>query len=497
MSEHRSSGEAAMDERNDDPFDPVLAEALGGDEPPDLTDRILSASAHDRARAFARVHERDGARRHRFVMAVAALLMIAVVVGVMAMRDEVGAQVATQDPSIEVEIADPAALAAFVPRMSSMILVARVDANGKRLSDMPEHAAVVADTKLRAGLQAALLQPEVVGASLPGESAQCEIRFCAGTSFVRARLHFDGESASLLFRTFSLPDVVEAEVASSLRMVWQELARKEAPPRRRVHVSSLRELVAAIGSDRTIELVGGPFELTAGDEAGEFPANEHVQFDREFGVECMVVRGVQNLHVRAVGSPVRLLSRSPADVIVVRSCRGLVLEGLVLGHVEGLAMSCVAPVLRCEESSDIVVRGCELFGCGTEAVVARTVERLRLESCEVHTCRHGVMTFENSRDLLFSGTVFRDCAMFAEGFRFDGCEGVTFADCSIRGMNGGVAGGPVSLDLFLVRMDEPVRIVGGEIVRNRCHALANSKLLLDLRDVRVRDNGPDADFEAK
>lgn len=480
-------------DRSEDAFDRVLTEAFSGEEPPDLVQRVLASSADERARAFANVHRPPESRLRRLAAFAAALLVLAVVVGVFASRGERNEAALAQDPALEVEIASAAALAAYLPRVHAIELVARLDATGRRLSDAPEHTGVLADTALRTELLQALSNVAVVGDPLPSERAECELRLCAGTSFARARLHFDRESASLGFRSFSLPEVVQVALATTLRGQWQELAQKEPPSRRRVAVDDLRQLIAAIGSDRTIDLVGGPYVLTAGDDKGDFPTNPHVRFDTEWGTERMIVEGVRNLHVRAVGAPVHVLSRSPSDVLVLLDCTGIVLEGLVLGHVEGLALHCVAPVLRCTKSRDVTLTGCELFGCGTEAVVADTVENFRLDRCDVHTCRHGVLVFENARKLSFRGTLFRDCSMFGEGFRFDRCEDVTFADCAIRRMDGGVSGEPECVDLFAVRMDEPVRFVGGEIVQNRCRSLANSKLLLDLQKVTLRDNGPKVD----
>jgi hypothetical protein len=423
---------------------------------------------------------------------LAALLVVAVVVGVFVLRGERTIETPAQDPSFEVPVANAAALAAFLPSVQGLVLQARLDRSGKRLSDAPEHAGVV-DAAIRSEVLDSIARVVAVAAPLPTDGAACELRLLAGTRYVRALVHFDGDVVSLGFRDFSLREAVPVATATSLRALWSALAEATVPQRRRLQVEDLRQLVAAIGSDRTIELVGGPFVLAAGDAKGAFPANEHVVFEDEDGLERMTVRGVKNLHVRAVGSPVRVLSRSPSDVLVLNGCEGVVLEGLVLGHVEGLETYCVAPVLRCEQTKDLVLRGCELFGCGTEAVVAKGVERVRMEGCDVHTCRNGVLVFEDARDLAFRATVFRDCSMFTEGFRFDGCERVAFVDCSIRRMDGGVSGDPASVDLFAMRMDEAVRFVGGEIVQNRCRALANSKLLLDVKAAVVRDNGPAVD----
>lgn len=496
MTELPSAADAAMLARG-------LAEILADDAPPDLTARVRGASAARRAAAAQAVAAASPLRwRSPWLAAAVVLLAATAVAGVFVQQRAEQALTAGQEPrAVEVVPADAAELAALLPGVEAITLIARSTADGARLPDLPEHAEVLADPALRQQCVAALATLVDAPATEPPfalAEAQGELLLhLTGRRHVRCRLRFpSNEGADLGTAKFSRCGALSAGLAAAVRDHWQRLASAAPRPRQKIQVSTTKELVAAIGSDRTIELIGGPFVLDPQLVEDGGAADAAFSFAEGFGGATAQIRGVHNLHLRAVGDRVRVLGTSPDEVLGLRNCEGVRFEGLVLGHIEGLSGSCSAPVLVAEDCRGLWLRDCDLFGCGTDGMIARQVHDVVLERCAVHTCSAGVVQFHGCTDLRFTATSFRDCAMLwgEGGFVFRDCARVAFRDCEVTRMRGdGVGdGGP---PMFGIQMDEAISFQGGAIVGNRCARIATSKLLLVREGVVERDNGPDVVVE--
>jgi hypothetical protein len=483
-------------------LDAALHEVLAGEAPPDLRARLAAASTSDLQAAAARVEAARPARvRTHWLLAAVALFALLVVGGVAALQragNGVGPAQATapQEPLRELEVANVEQLAAHLARTTTVGSTALRGANGERLPNEPEHSSMLSDPLLRDLLRALFVPGLAAGKPFDRGAAHAELRLQSEAGFVRLFVLVEGEVVRLGNAKFAT-GAVPAEVSVACRAVWDRTSKQQVPARRRLQVHTTRELIAAIGSDRTIELVGGPFVLDPEDDAGPFPANPAVEFGEREPVPYLIVKGVRGLHLRAVGGPVRVLSRSPAEVVQFAGCRDVFLEGLVLGHSDEVAFHCVAPVLSLQQCTNVLVRDCELFGCGTEGIVAAEVDSLRMERGEIHTCRHGISILERCRDVEFRGATFRDTEVAMAAFTFDGCERVRFVDCVVRNLDGGMGGPAQDQGLFLVTMDEAVTFLRGQIRGNRTRRVVNSKLLLVRDGTDEGDNGPEVVVERR
>jgi hypothetical protein len=477
-----------------------LVELCASDAPPDLSARVRAATPADRAAAVAAVAAAERPRAAgRWFVAAAALLGVTVLASVFALQRGAASAPATQgqgkDSAHEVTVRDAAHLATLLPRLQAVTLLARSDAAGNRLPELPEHTALLA-SPLPRQLATALAGLGTTADPFGLAVAQAElVLHLDGREFVRARLRCSELDVFFGTASFAAALPLPTAVAAALRARWQELVVATVKPRQKLQASNLREFIAAIGSDRTIELSGAPFVLGASDERGDLPANPAVHWlgdgpnsGPNSGNVAAQIHGVHNLHVRALGDRVAVLGKTPAEVLGLSACDDVCFEGLILGHVEGLEYGCVAPVLTLDHCRGVRLVDCELFGCGTEGVVATATQRIAMERCEVHTCRCGVAQFRGCEDLQFTATRFRDCTILWQegGFVFDDCKRVAFTDCTVTGMNGGAP----DTQLFGIRMDEAVAFTGGIIAGNRCGRVATSKLLLVRDGTEEHDNGP-------
>ncbi len=472
-----------------------LAEVAGDDGPRAVLAPVLAATGADRAAAAAAVDAAaraasPSAARGSWLAAALVLLGLAVVGGAVALQRAAGDVRTAQDPDAELVVRDAAELARLLPQVTALTLVARQSAAGERLPDLPEHASVVVDATLRRDLLAALGAAASVRAPFALHEAPAELWLHVDRRHVRGRLRFDrGGGGTVQFGTaaFTLADDLPAAPATALRTEWQRLAALRPPARQKLQVATARELIAALGSDRTIELTADVL-LGPDDADGELPATAHAAFDAHTRMR-FEIRGVRNLHLRAVGGRRRVSTVAMGDVLAFVDCERVVVEGVIAGHVG--AVGCSAPVIALESCRGVSVRDCELFGCGTLGVVATSSQRVLVERCEVHTCRDGVADFRGCDDVRFVATRFRDCSVVQSGFAFRDCRDVCFTDCTVTGMDVPAGHAVVDQTLFAVTMDEPVRFERGVIRGNRTHRVASSKLLLVRDGTDERDNGAD------
>lgn len=489
----RDAAPSRLDAVDETWIETALDEVVGEDAPPDLRARVLAAAPAQAAAAAARV-EFAARRPHALGWAAAAMLLGALVVGGVLWSSRSATEGAAagpaQGPAQEIKVSDVAHLARHLAATTTLALRVVHGPDGARLPDEAEYSAMIHGIVPLQQLRDAVTAASSIGEPFAVRETSAELHLHGEAGFVRLRLRIDADAVRVGTAEFACADSLPPPLARTLRSEWRILAAQKPPARQRIQVHTQRQLVEAIGSDRTIELIGGPFVLTGSDERGDLPQNPAVEFREASPVPFLVVKGVRNLQLRAIGGAVRVLGRSPADVLRCEECEDVLFEGLVLGHDTGVERSCSAPVLTLSRCRNVRVRDCELFGCGTEGIVADDVQGFRMERGEIHTCLHGVVRFTASREVIFSGARFRDCGITEAAFAFLDCEHVHFADCAIRGMAS--MNRPADDDgLFAVRMDEPVAFVRGSIRGNRTSRVANSKLLLVRDRTDEGDNGPD------
>lgn len=469
-------------------FDQALREILAHEAPPDLRARVRAASGHERARAALAVDDAYSGARPRAWLAAAILLLGSALAAGLALRGVSSPSAA--EAGQEQPLPDPMALARVLHKAAALTLVARRDDTAARLSDAPEHAVLLTDGRdLLPDLRDALGRGGAAVAPRSAGETDAELLLHGEErAFSRLRLFFDANGVRVGAAAFTMTTPLPNELGAALREHWLRAARAKAPARRRVQVRTVQELLAGIAPNTTLELMEGPFTLPADLES--VPTNRHVKALEQWGEVVLEVQEVHNLHIRAVGARARVLGSSSADVLRFSACRDVSLEGIVLGHIEGLEQGCSAPVLTLHDCDGFKLRDCELFGCGTEGIVAERSRNLAMERSEVHTCRYGVVRFQSCTGLHFSASVFRDCSMVWDsgGLSFTDCSNVVFDGCSVRGMSQEM---PARVPLFGVQMDEAITFRRGSITGNLCPRVATSKLLLVRQETQERDNGPD------
>lgn len=194
---------------------------------------------------------------------------------------------------------------------------------------------------------------------------------------------------------------------------------------KQVTVTTANEFLAAIGPDTEIIVDAELIDLSKASGYGKDSKTWYSWRDEFDGPELLIT-GVSNLTIRGAGEDrtAAVISAVPryADVLTFENCSNITVSGLTAGHAEEPG-SCIGGVLCFENSQDILVENCGLFGCGTLGVVAYSSRNMQIVNNEIYECSVGGVEFTNCDAVNVDGNTFRDLG--GPIFRIYDCGSIT------------------------------------------------------------------------
>lgn len=189
-----------------------------------------------------------------------------------------------------------------------------------------------------------------------------------------------------------------------------------------ITVSDAEEFIKAIGSNRTIEMKPGVYNLSV--VMNYMHELERMPYVRDYdmhdgskeervglcgvfdGLE-LLVENVSNLTIKPSdpeNTPCLQVEPRYAFVMRFRGGRNIHLDGLSMGHTfEG---QCQGGVIGLDDVENFSITGCDLYGCGTEGICAENVTGLYVGGTTIRDCTYDIMTVKESQDVLFSNCLF-------------------------------------------------------------------------------------------
>lgn len=176
-----------------------------------------------------------------------------------------------------------------------------------------------------------------------------------------------------------------------------------------VHVSTVDEFLAAIGPSTSIYLEDGVYDLSSASSYGGFGSQYYVWKDTGVDGPQLVICNLRSLSITGGGADKVTISAAPryAEVLAFDNCRDIELSGFTAGHTQEPGY-CVGGVLYFNESSNVNVSSCSLYGCGVWGVTAIDSSDIAVKDTEIYDCSSGDINLSGCRSVSFENCDIHD-----------------------------------------------------------------------------------------
>ncbi|NJK93553.1 MAG: hypothetical protein HC905_00255 [Bacteroidales bacterium] len=212
-------------------------------------------------------------------------------------------------------------------------------------------------------------------------------------------------------------------LTSALIGCWISVSAKN----RVVEVNNARELIGALGSERTIYLKSGIYNLSYNDSLYQLSA--WYSRDTSFSSRGGVFHDLKNVKFIGIGE-VKIITNNYFEWVVnFINCKGLYFENMTIGH--DTPSECEGGTAYFKNSSDISLKKVGLYGCGTVGLELNNIEDFYISESEIFKCTYNLIEIRESKNVRFNEVTFRESGQ-TDMLIFDKNGTITFTRCIFR-----------------------------------------------------------------
>lgn len=202
-----------------------------------------------------------------------------------------------------------------------------------------------------------------------------------------------------------------------------------------VEAATVDELLKAIGPDTVITLTSRSYDLTDALGYGNF-GGTYYTWDSAFDGFELRIENVSGLTIRADRPRTEILTNPRyACVLKFTDCSNITLEGFTAGH-SAAAGICTGAVIRTEGCRNVLIRGCDLYGCGTYGLELFDSSGVHAVDTTIRDCSYGALSAQTCRDLLLDGCSIFGIESFGGILSMTGCRDCACINSLIRDCRG-------------------------------------------------------------
>lgn len=199
-------------------------------------------------------------------------------------------------------------------------------------------------------------------------------------------------------------------------------------PQLEIHVSTVDELIAAIGPNRDIVLDAEMYDFSTATGYGS-TKGDYFFWEDVYDGPGLVICNVDNMTIRSNDGNVtgHTISATPryADVLAFSACSNITLSGFTAGHTKEPG-SCAGGVIEFRDCDNMTVDNCGLYGCGILGVYAEYSSNIQVINSDIYECSQGGIQMHNTDNIAVYNNTFRDL----------GGDETTFISCTNVNLDG-------------------------------------------------------------
>ncbi|MBQ2928032.1 MAG: phosphodiester glycosidase family protein [Oscillospiraceae bacterium] len=226
-----------------------------------------------------------------------------------------------------------------------------------------------------------------------------------------------------------------------------------------IHVSTVDELIAAIGPNKDIVLEGELYDFSTATGYGT-SSGDYYYWEDVYDGPGLVIRDVDNMTIRSSSGNVKnhTIAAIPryADVLAFKACSNVTLSGFTAGHTKEPG-SCAGGVIEFRDCDNMLVDNCGLYGCGILGVYAEYSKNIHVINSDIYECSQGGIQMRNTDFITITGNTFRDL----------GGDETSFISCSNINRDGQLLNPKDDLDTHIsAAATEPAAVADEEDLAN-------------------------------
>lgn len=263
-------------------------------------------------------------------------------------------------------------------------------------------------------------------------------------------LHTEQELKEMIRKDAEVKGVSDEILDNRDEIAWEELKLDAVDQMiaygvEPVFVSTTEEFLQAVAEQANIVLEPGTYNVTEylldhEDSIKYWVPNGNnqpgVYFTGDGQEPELLIHGLPNLHI-ASKDPEKMaeIVCEPryAQVITFDDCNGLRMKNVVMGHTPEQGV-CSGDVICLQNCDDVMVSGCDLYGCGAYGVNASDCGSLTFQNTKIHDCSYGCTEIYNSSYVFFDACDFADCRQYTMFETYN--SQVNFYGCNFKNLQG-------------------------------------------------------------
>jgi parallel beta helix pectate lyase-like protein len=199
-------------------------------------------------------------------------------------------------------------------------------------------------------------------------------------------------------------------------------------PGKVINVRNTEELLKNIGSNKTIILEKGEYDLLSVKDI----ENPHIDYAAVNDGGELIIDNIYNLTIKGENAEDVKLLVDPryANVLTFEDSYKINISDVTAGHYPKEDY-CRNGVFRFEYCRDVNINNCVLYGCGKEGVNLDFVEDFIFNNSVIKECSNGIMTLINSDNIKFVNSNFYDNE---DQYMINiwNCDNIQFDKCNIH-----------------------------------------------------------------